>query len=142
MIETQDKNIVPGWKYKGKLWSEVPKSYLEFCGNFDNDGILSKLCREELVSRNTKLTEIRVLPSGHDSASFHCLDMWKDALESGETSKGLHSYTIGLAKHANEVGDDVISDNEQESVRMFRDKIFIFVKGKIYDTLKSIRDVK
>jgi len=147
--DIEDPERVELGKYKGKLWSEVPRSYLEFTGNLDTNGPLPKLCREELALRHGKLTEIRILPSGYDSASFCCLDLWQEAIDSQETTKGFHSFMLGFAKHAYETGTEISLDyhsefkNDQVVVgKRFMEKIFTFIEGKIYPVLKHVRTSK
>lgn len=96
---------VPSGKHKDKMWSEVPKGYLEFIVNtLDHEKELAKLCVEEMKRRDFKHTELRILPQTIDSASFCCMDDWKYAVKEKGYTGGFYAYVTLLSKKALEEG--------------------------------------
>ena len=131
-------NLVPCGKHKDKKWSDVPKSYLEFMVNLiDSNSELQELCGSELEKRTSKLTELRILPSAIDTASFCVMDDWKYAIREKGYTGGFYTYVTVLSKRVLEFGE---SDNDGN---VFWKSIKLRVQfGRLYPTVIKVSKTK
>lgn len=126
-----EKELVSVGKYKGKPWSQVPKSYLEYVANIDS--MLSEDCREELKRRNSNIDDFKMLPSVIDSASFCCLKEYMHNISVGEVNIGFNAYMKAMCKNALELG------KQDNSSIHYKDLIFLVQWGNLYPVFIGVK---